>query len=160
MPPDITKVERAGAVKYGYGLNFEQPISDDGSTGFFLRYGWNNGATESFAFEEADRALTLGAQLSGAHWKRSDDRVGLALIDNAISAAHRDYLAAGGQGLQLGDGKLRYADEHWIETYYYYKLADWFALSLHYQFISNPGYNADRGPVHIISLQAHLEFGL
>jgi hypothetical protein len=160
MPPDITTVERNGAVKFGYGLSLDQPIGDEGKTGAFLRYGWNNGATETFAFDEADRTLSFGGQLSGRHWRRPDDRIGLGLVQNDLSAAHRAYLAAGGQGLQLGDGSLRYRSEQWLETYYLYQLSKPVSLSLHFQWINNPGYNADRGPVSIVSLRLHAEFGL
>jgi high affinity Mn2+ porin len=160
MPPDITKVEGDGRVKFGYGLSMDQPIADDGKTGAFLRYGWNNGATETFAFDEADRTLSLGGQFSGAHWRRADDRIGLAVVQNDLSAIHRNYLAAGGLGLQLGDGALRYGSEQWLETYYLCQVSKPLSLSLHFQWINHPGYNADRGPVAIISLRVHAEFGL
>ncbi len=158
MPPDITQVRKAGAVKYGFGLNFEQGLADQGATGVFGRFGWNDGATESFASAEADRSLSLGAQFSGARWKRKDDRVGLALEQSDLSAAHRDYLAAGGQGLTLGDGKLTYGSEQIIETYYSYQFSKPLALTLDYQYISNPGYNRDRGPVSVLSLRLFLAF--
>src|SRR5579871_2783897 len=44
--PDITKTERNDAAKYGFGLNVEQALADDGATGVFGRYAWNDGATE------------------------------------------------------------------------------------------------------------------
>jgi len=31
------------------------------------------------------------------------------------------------------------------------------ALTVDYQFIADPGHNADRGPVSVVSLRAHLE---
>lgn len=117
MVPNITSVRKRGSVKYGFGLNFEQALGDGGNTGLFGRLGWNDGATESFAFAEADRFLSLGAQLSGAHWGRKDDRIGIAIAQSDISGAHKDYLAAGGQGLALGDGRLRYGSERIVEAY-------------------------------------------
>jgi hypothetical protein len=159
-PPDITQVERNGAVKFGYGLSLEQPIADEGKTGAFLRWGWNNGQTETYAFDECDRTLTLGGQLSGAHWRRPDDQVGLGILLNGLSAAHRNYLQAGGQGLQLGDGGLHYGQEQWLETYYSFRARKGVWLSLNYQLINHPGYNTDRGPVSIVSLRLHLELGL
>src|SRR5437879_3022561 len=121
-PPDVTAVRQSGAAKHGFGLNFEQPLAEGGATGLFGRWGWNDGATESFAYTEADRTLTFGGQLSGAHWRRSQDRVGVALAWNGLSAAHRDYLAAGGTGFVLGDGRLRYGAERVFEAYYSYQL--------------------------------------
>ncbi len=155
--PDITAVRKRGAVKYGFGLNFEQPLGDDGNTGLFGRYGWDDGATESFAYTEIDRTFCLGGQLSGARWHRPEDHLAIAFVQNDLSAAHRDYLAAGGLGFLLGDGKLNYGSEQIVETYYSYQLAKPLALSLDYQFINHPGYNRDRGPVSVLSLRLHLE---
>jgi high affinity Mn2+ porin len=157
-PPDITAVGHEDAVKYGFGLNFEQALADGGATGLFGRWGWNDGATESFAYSEADRTFSLGGQLSGARWKRPDDRWGLAFAQNGLSAAHRDYLAAGGLGFVLGDGRLRYGTERMLEIYYAYQLSKLLALSLDYQAIQNPGFNRDRGPVSVLSLRLHAQF--
>jgi high affinity Mn2+ porin len=156
--PDITMAARNSAVKVGFNLNFEQALGDDGTTGLFGRYGWNDGATESFAYTEAERSACLGFQLSGMHWRRKDDHLAIALVQNDLTAAHRDYLAAGGLGFILGDGKLNYGSEQIVETYYNYQLARPLTLSLDYQFINNPGYNRDRGPVSVLSFRAHLEF--
>lgn len=156
--PDITAVRRRGSVKYGFGLNFEQPLGDGGETGLFGRYGWNDGATESFAYTEADRMICLGGQLSGARWRRPRDRWAIALVQNDLSAAHRDYLAAGGVGFVLGDGKLRYGPEQIVESYYSYQVSAPLSLGLDWQFINNPGYNRDRGPVNVLSFRLHLEY--
>ena len=156
--PDITATRRQNRIKYGFGLNFEQPLGDDGLTGVFGRYGWDDGATESFAYTEVDRTLTLGGQLSGKRWHRPDDRLALAFVQNDIVGAHKDYLAAGGLGFLLGDGKLNYGSEQIIETYYSCQVAKPLALALDYQFINSPGYNRDRGPVSVLSVRAHLEF--
>ncbi|HLK58056.1 MAG TPA: carbohydrate porin, partial [Chthonomonadaceae bacterium] len=139
-------------------LNFEQALADGGATGVFGRLGWNDGTTESYAFTEADRFLSLGGQLSGTHWRRKNDLVGLALAQSDLSAAHKDYLAAGGLGFALGDGRLDYAPERVLEAYYSYQLTKPLALSLDYQYITNPGFNRDRGPVSVVSLRAHLIF--
>jgi high affinity Mn2+ porin len=163
-PPDVTAVRRRGAVKYGFGLNFEQPLADGGATGVFGRWGGNDGATESFAYAEVDRTFSVGAQLSGVHWNRPLDRVGLAFAQNGLSAAHRAYLAAGGTGLNLGDGRLNYGAERDIEVYYAItrfagtRLSKLLALSLGYQSIQNPGFNRDRGPVSVLSVRLHAQF--
>jgi hypothetical protein len=156
--PDITTVRQSGAVKYGYGLNFEQPLADGGATGLFGRWGWNDGATESFCYAEVDRTLTLGGQLSGARWGRSQDRVGLGFAQNGLSGPHGDYLAAGGSGLTLGDGRLRYGREQILELYYAYQASKLLAFSLDYQAIQNPGFNRDRGPVSVLSVRLHAEY--
>lgn len=157
-PPDITSVRRRGAVKYGWGLNFDQAIVDGGNTGVFGRLGWNDGSTESYCFAECDCTLSLGGQVSGANWGRADNRLGHALARNGISGAHRDYLAAGGAGISVGDGRLRYGEEAIFETYYAYQVSKPVTVSLDYQAISNPAYNRDRGLVSVLSLGLHGEF--
>lgn len=156
--PDITAVRRSGAVKYGFGLNFEQGLGDGGATGVFGRVGWNDGGTESFAYAEADRVVSFGSQLSGANWGRPNDVLGVALAQSDLSGAHKTYLAAGGLGLSLGDGGLNYGPEQIFEVYYAYQLAKAAALSLDYQWIHNPGYNRDRGSVSLLGLRFHLTF--
>jgi carbohydrate-selective porin OprB len=156
--PSITATERTGAAKYGFGLNIEQPLMDDGATGIFGRFGWNDGATETFAFTECDQTISLGGQLSGAWWHRSRDRLGLGLVQNDLSGPHRAYLAAGGLGFILGDGRLNYGPEQILELYYAFQPFEIVAFSVDYQFINHPGYNRDRGPVSVLSLRLHLEY--
>jgi len=157
-PPDITTVRRRGAVKYGFGLNFEQAIGDGGATGIFGRAGWNDGSTESYSYAEADRFLSLGGQVSGAHWGRPNDILGVGLEQSDLADAHKAYLEAGGLGLSLGDGKLNYGSEQIGEGYYAHPLSKALTLTLDYQWINHPGYNNDRGPVSLIAFRTHLAF--
>lgn len=163
--PNIAADDAEGRHKVGAGVNLEQPLADEGESGLFLRLGWNDGKTEDFAFTEVDRHASLGGQISGAHWSRADDRLGVGLVHEGISPEHRDYLAAGGSGFLLGDGHLNYRPEEIFETYY---RAQWsfshaadtlrVQLSPDFQYIQNPGYNQDRGPVRFYSLRLHLEY--
>ena len=155
--PDITATRQRGALKYGFGLNLEQPLTPDGETGLFARLGWNDGATESFAFTEAERSASIGTQIAGDPWRRPGDRVGIAFVANELGNAHADYLGDGGLGFVLGDGRLNRRPEIITETYYALQLLSWFAISVDYQFIDNPGYNRDRGPVSVVSLRGHIE---
>lgn len=156
--PDITRTRQTGALKTGFELNWQQALADNGDTGLFSRMGWNDGQTESFAYTEADEALSFGGQLSGAHWGRSQDRWALAIALNGLSASHRDYLAAGGVGFLLGDGRLDYGPESVFETYYNWQVASLVTLSLDYQLVVNPGYNMDRGPASVLGARVHFEF--
>jgi high affinity Mn2+ porin len=155
--PDVTRTRRVGRVKYGFTLNVEQPLTEDGDTGLFGRLGWNDGATETFAYTEADWTLSAGAQIAGTWWRRHDDHVGVAVAANGLSDAHADYLAAGGAGFQLGDGRLRYRPETIVESYYLAQLVKWVGLTLDYQLIVDPGDNRARGPISVVSLRLHLE---
>jgi high affinity Mn2+ porin len=155
--PVVDSTEAYGRHKYGFGISADQALSKD--FGVFARAGYNDGQTETWFFTEIDRSLSFGAVLEGTSWKRGDDELGLAFIGSGLSAEHRAYLAAGGYGFLIGDGRLNYAPEMVAELYYKinaYQKKFW--LTPDYQFILNPAYNADRGPVNVFSIRAHVEF--
>jgi high affinity Mn2+ porin len=152
---DIAQTRR-GRVKYGYVINLEQAVSDE--VGLFGRWSWNDGKTEIMAFTDIDASLSLGASIKGTRWGRADDVIGIGGAINALSRDHRDFLAAGGLGPLIGDGQLNYRWERILETYYAFALNKAFTLTADYQFITNPAYNADRGPVHVFSGRLHGEF--
>jgi carbohydrate-selective porin OprB len=151
--PDIARHRRQGRTKTGYGLNFEQEAS--GSVRVFGRWGVNDGHTESFAYTEVDGTLELGADL---RLRNERHKLGLALVDNRLSNLHRTYLALGGLGFLLGDGRLGYAHEHIVETYYNYRLWRGVNVAADLQYIRNPGYNRDRGPVWVPATRLHVDF--
>ncbi len=156
--PNIRSDDREGRRKYGFALNTEVPIADGGDTGLFARAGWNDGKTESFAFTEVDNDLSVGAQVSGAHWHRPKDRLGIAFNSNGLSRPHREYLAAGGHGFLLGDGALIYGRENIAEVYYAFQPLGPITLGPDFQYIGNPGFNRARGPAKFIGLRLHLEY--
>ncbi len=162
--PDVTTT-RSYCTKYGFGLNWEQELTAD--LGVFSRIGWDDGATETWAFTEIDRDVSLGASLKGSAWHRPRDTVGFALILDGLSKDHADYLSAGGLGFIVGDGPLpgtaatgsylSYAPEQALETYYLYQVIKPMSLTADFQFVNHPGYNAARGPVPIYALRMHFE---
>jgi hypothetical protein len=154
--PDINAVRNGEQVKTGIGVNLEQAITPN--TGVFARTLWADGQTETYAFTEIDRSLSAGVLIKGDAWRRAKDSIGAALARNGLSAAHSDYLAAGGLGFFIGDGRLNYRPENIFEAFYslgVFKNA-WVTLDL--QHIQNPAYNADRGPVNVGSIRLHTEF--
>jgi high affinity Mn2+ porin len=154
--PDITNHPWHVTSKYGFGINLEQNLAPNVTA--FARAGWNNGRTESFAYTEIDQTFTVGLGASGAMWHRGHDRAGLALVTNAISKDHQAYLAAGGYGFLVGDGALNYGRENILETYYTAHVWRGVYVAPGLQYIVNPGYNRDRGPVLVPSFRLHLEF--
>jgi high affinity Mn2+ porin len=152
---DITQT-RTGRTKYGYAINVEQAVTDD--IGLFGRWSWNDGKTEIMAFTDIDSSLSMGTSIKGTKWGRPDDTIGIGGAINGLSRDHRDFLAAGGLGVLVGDGALNYRNERILEAYYAYALNKYFTLTADYQFVTNPAYNADRGPVHIFSGRLHGEF--
>jgi high affinity Mn2+ porin len=154
--PDIKLHEKFGAVKYGFGFNAEQELTDN--LRVFTRLGWNEGQHESFAYTEVDQTMEFGGDYSGRAWSRPNDKLGLTFVSNAIKRDHQEYLKLGGLGFLLGDGKLNYAREDILESYY--NVHTWrgvyYALDL--QYIDHPGYNQDRGPVLFESVRMHVDF--
>jgi len=153
--PDVT-ASRQERMKVGCGVNADQALGPNG--GAFVRAGWNDGQTETWAYTEADTTATLGLQWKGAAWGRAADQWALAAQANGLSNDHRAYLAAGGSGFLLGDGALNYGPEEIVETYYSVGLVDWLTLTPDLQWVHNPGYNQDRGPLLVEGLRAHAEF--
>ncbi len=152
---DISQT-RTGRIKYGYVINLEQALSDE--IGLFGRWSWNDGKTEIVAFTDIDASLSLGASIKGTRWGRPDDVIGIGGAINSLSRDHRDFIAAGGLGILIGDGQLDYRRERILETYYAFALNKAVTLTADYQLITNPAYNADRGPVSIFSGRLHGEF--
>lgn len=154
--PSLDAVRGGDRSKRGIGLGLEQAVGDD--LGLFARWSRADGGTETYAFTEIDRSLSAGALLRGSAWGRGQDTVGVAAAANGLSHARRDYLAAGGMGTFLGDGALRYGTETVVEVFYAIQVTRAFWVTLDWQHIRHPGYNADRGPVHVGSVRLHTEF--
>jgi len=92
-------------------------------------------------------------------WSRPGDTVGLAGIVNDISTARERFLNAGGLGIIVGDGQLPHpGPEQILETYYNLGVVPQAHVSLDYQFVKNPAYNRDRGPVSIFAVRFHAQF--
>jgi high affinity Mn2+ porin len=154
--PEITNHPWHITRKYGFGINFEQSFSRNLTA--FGRFGWNNDKTESFAFTEVAQTFAGGLGANGGLWHRRYDRAGIAFVTNAISKVHQTYLADGGLGFLLGDGRLNYGRENILETYYTAHVWRGIYVAPGLQHINNPGYNRDRGPVLVPSFRLHLEF--
>jgi high affinity Mn2+ porin len=151
-PADI-EATRAYRYKYGFGLNVEQELMKN--VGAFARIGWSDGETEAWVFSDVDRTATLGLSIKGEFWHRPEDTYGLAGVLNAISGVHRAFFEAGGTGILAGDGALSYGLEKIIETYYDAKIWKSLHLTFDYQFIADPAFNRDRGPVSVLGARLH-----
>ncbi|HTI71274.1 MAG TPA: carbohydrate porin, partial [Candidatus Limnocylindria bacterium] len=151
---DISQT-RKYRFKYGFGLNAEQELTHD--VGVFARFSWNDGKNESWAFTDIDRSMSLGLSIKGTLWHRPEDTWGVAGVWNTISGGHSALLAAGGMGILVGDGGLSYGSERILETYYDIHIWKTIHAALDYQFVQNPGYNRDRGPVSLFAARLHWE---
>lgn len=154
--PDITRHEKFDAAKYGFGWNNEQDVTS--SLRIFSRIGWNEGQHESFAYTEVDQTVSVGGDYNGSQWSRPNDKFGVAFVSNAIKKDHQRYLALGGLGFLLGDGRLNYGRENIEESYYNWHIRSGLFGAVQLTHIDNPGYNRDRGPVWIPGLRLHADF--
>jgi len=155
-PADITAV-RSYTSRPGVSMNLEQQISD--TVGVFARGGWADGNIEPWDFTDIDRTVSGGVSINGKNWGRPDDTVGIAGVINNISGVHQAFFNAGGLGILIGDGQLPNPGlEKIFETYYSYALSPEMRVSFDYQFIANPAYNRDRGPVNTFAGRFHAQF--
>jgi high affinity Mn2+ porin len=152
-----TALVRKAAFRTGIAANLEQQL--DGNLGAFARASLNDGGKEADEFTEINNSLVIGLSLKGANWGRPEDTLGIAEAVNAMSNSARRYFAAGGIGILIGDGRLpHYNREAISEITYSAPLTPWLAASADYQFIANPAYNPDRGPVSVLSARLHAQF--
>ncbi len=155
--PEITDHPMQVKLKYGFGINAESEFTD--YLRGFVRAGRNEGQHESWSYTEVNDTVAFGGDLRGTLWNRPDDKFGVAFVGNGLSRRHRQYLGLGGLGFELGDGALNYGPEKIMECYYNFPipLHAGFYGAVDLQYIDNPGYNRDRGPVVVPGLRLHVE---
>jgi high affinity Mn2+ porin len=152
-----TALVRKPATRPGVAINIEQQLYDD--LGAFARVSANDGSKETYEFTDINQSIAIGLSLQGTSWGRSADTIGLAGVVNALSESARHYFAAGGIGLLVGDGQLhQYGTEDILETYYSAHITDWLSATADYQFIANPAYNPQRGPVSVFGIRLHAQY--
>jgi len=153
MLPDNAPFRRMNDHGGGY-LNVEQEVSKN--VGVYARASASDGLTEADDFTDIDRSVALGTALAGAGWGRTADKAGIAGVVNGISRSRQIFLNDGGLGTLVGDGQLPHPGDEWIaETWYQFGVISGVTVTLDYQFIVNPAYNRDRGPIHVFGLRLH-----
>jgi len=154
-PADIAAVRRYN-TRPGINVNVEQQLSSCAAV--FGRVGWANGDLEPYEFTDVDRTATVGASFAGTRWERPSDTIAIATVLNEISPIHRAFFNAGGLGILVGDGQLPHpGTERILEAFYRVPLGSW-QVTADYQFVVNPGYNRDRGPVSVFAARLHKQF--
>jgi high affinity Mn2+ porin len=142
--------------RYGLHLNVEQQVTP--AVGLFLRVGGASGNVEAYEFTDIDRSASGGVSVKGIPWARREDTAGLALVVNEISGDRKRYLAAGGLGILVGDGRLpNPGREQIVETYYDVAVLREAHVAFDYQYVRNPAYNNDRGPVSVFAVRLHAQ---
>ena len=153
--PDLCWVRKPNN-KMGIGINLEQQVTDD--MGLFFRGMYSDGRTEVYSYTSTDRSISLGALVKGSRWHREKDLFGVGFAQGWLSSSHVTYLGMGGIDGFIGDGAINYRPERVVDIFYSYSLFNSVWVSLDYQHIDNPAYNADRGPVNMYGARAHVEF--
>jgi len=153
--PDLCWARKKN-TKIGLGVSLEQSVARD--IGAFFRAMKSDGKTEVYAYTATDSSMSLGAIMKGTRWGRTQDTAGLGYAQNWISAQHVAYLNLGGIDGFIGDGRISYKPERAVEAYYNIGVNRHVWLTLDFQHIANPAYNADRGPVALYGARLHAEF--
>jgi high affinity Mn2+ porin len=148
---DIPDSLRSYQLKYGFGLNWEQEVGQN--VGVFSRLGWNDGQQDAWTFTDINYTASLGLSVRGKPWHRPHDTFGLGGVLSGASRANRRFLEAGGEDIIDGDGKLNYGWEKVVETYYDAAIWKTVHVAVDYQFILDPAFNRDRGPVSVFGLR-------
>ena len=157
----INNVRTSNQFKTGIGVNAEQALTKD--LGIYMRAFTSDGHTETMSFAEADNSLSIGLGMNGRSWGRPKDSIGISMMQNGLSSFRREYLQAGGVSFFIGDyagpgQTITYKPERIAELYYNALVIKNVLFGINYQHISNPAYNAARGPVDIFSFRIHAEF--
>jgi high affinity Mn2+ porin len=147
---------RAYRRKYGFGLNWEQKVTDH--VGVFSRLGWNNGQVEGWMYNDSNWTASLGTSIGGVAWRRPKDTFGLAYVLSGASRSNQEFLEAGGADILDGDGALAYGSENVMEAYYNFAIWKNVQVTPDYEFVNNPAFNRDRGPVSVFAIRLHGQF--
>ena len=137
----------------GWGVSVDQQVSEN--LALWGRYGQSSKGRVQF-----DRALTLGAEVTGNAWGRGADSLGLAVGwlrasgDFKAQSATLDSDGVGGPDF----GWSASGAEQLAEVYYRWRVNPQFELSPDYQFIRHSGANSAAGTAHILGLRAQLTY--
>lgn len=155
LPPDLAAA-RTRHFKPGGGINIKQQLVEN--LGFFLRASMTDGRYEVVDYTDIDRQLSFGLVADGAAWDRENDEIGFATAFSGLHGDHVRYLALGGPGVFINDGRLTYGGEKNLEAYYKLGFTKNFDATFDYQLIANPAHNLDRGPVNLFALRVRGAF--
>jgi hypothetical protein len=123
---------------YGFGLNFDQMITD--KLGAFFRYGLTDGDVRTFG-----NTWSLGATYKGLLPGREKDVLGVGFCQGITSDSYRD-------------AKHAAATESLFETYYKIQVTEWCTIYPDLQILLNPGTNSSNDVGVIAGIRVKLDF--
>jgi high affinity Mn2+ porin len=129
-------------------MNLEQEVTGD--LGAFARAGFASGDVEPDSYTDIDRTVAAGLSLTGKRWGRPDDTSDLqpSQTQLLLFTPNSSTEVVWGFSLEMLNC-LTPGLEHIMETYYQFPIYAW-KVMFDYQFVANPAYNRDRGPVSIL----------
>jgi high affinity Mn2+ porin len=152
--PPGTNLVRQRRQKFDGNINIEQQIVPN--VGVYTRFGLSPDYVETYATADNHLFFSAGLSVAGAWWGRPNDTVGLGGIYNQASNQELQLLTMGGNGnIVPGGYNFNTGAEKVIEAYYNYQLNSSTSVAFDYQCITNPAFNASRGPVNIFGGRLH-----
>ncbi len=140
----------------GFGVSFDQGLTDDITA--FIRYSSHDGSVTTAYYDDVDESFSFGGQVSGGVWGRGDDIFGLAASFARLSSDHKNDVKSSSP-VDSGLGTIANpGDETLIEAYYNYSINQHVLISADYQYIANPGADADKAVINVFGARLHVEF--
>ena len=109
-------------------------------------------------YNDSNWTASLGMSVMGNSWRRTNDAFGLVYVDSGASRSNQEFLEAGGTDILDGDGALTYGSEKVVEAYYNFSVWKSVHVTPDYEFVDNPAFNRDRGPVSVFGIRLHSQF--
>jgi high affinity Mn2+ porin len=109
-------------------------------------------------YNDSNWTASLGTSVKGTPWRRTSDAIGVAFVASGASRSNQEFLEAGGTDILDGDGALTYGSEKVMEAYYNFAIWKSIHVTLDYEFVDNPSFNRDRGPVSVFGIRFHGQF--
>jgi hypothetical protein len=150
----VTELDGVSTAKHtGLGISVDQQVGD--GIKLFGRYGQLVEGELPF-----DKALSVGAEISGNYWGRGADAIG---IGGSWLKASSAYRAAGGEGDLDGDGTADFTftpsgAEKVAEIYYRYRVSPQFEITPDFQWVGNPGTNRNAESVKVFAVRANIAY--
>lgn len=150
----VTELDDVSTAKHtGFGISVDQQVGD--GIKLFGRYGQLVEGELPF-----DKALSIGAEISGNYWGRGADAIG---VGGSWLKASSAYRAAGGEGDIDGDGTADFTftpsgAEKVAEIYYRYRISPQFEITPDFQWIANPGTNRNADSAKVFAVRANIAY--
>ena len=141
----------------GVSLNLEQQLTE--TMGMFLRAGWADGNIEPWDFTDVDRTVSGGVAINGKTWDGRTTRSALPASSMVSPPTTKPISLPAALASSSATARCRTtASNRSSRLITAMPSRTTTKVTFDYQFIANPGYNADRGPVNAFAGRFHSTF--